>query len=171
MTMDPTFDDIIKKLTARVDSLEGQVEMPTHYHNGLDSNQVNYLDLYQKKLWVHHTIQGIQAATATNYGVFLIVPAACLVTKIQEVHMTLGTDGGAVSLNIEKLTGTQALDAGSALLSTAFDLKASINVVRTGTLTTTSSVRSLARGDRLSMKDAGTLTAVANCTVLVELQF
>ena len=85
--------------------------------------------------------------------------------------MTLGTDAGAVSLNIEKLTGTRALDEGSAMLSTAFDLKASINVVRTGTLTTASSVRSLARGDRLALDDAGTLTAVANVTISVELQF
>lgn len=155
----------------RIKAVEAGIALPTHYHNGFDSNQVNFADLYQRKIWVHHTIVGTAAATATNYGVFLIVPIACLVTKIQEVHMTLGTDAGAVSLNIEKLTGTQALDAGSALLSTAFDLKASVNVVRTGTLTTTSSVRSLARGDRLAMDDAGTLTSVYNVTVSVELQF
>ena len=159
------------EMEARIKAVEGQVALPTHYHNGFDSNQVNFADLYQRKIWVHHTIVGTAAATATNYGVFLIVPIACLVTKIQEVHMTLGTNAGAVSLNIEKLTGTQALDAGSALLSTAFDLKASVNAVRTGTLTTTSSVRSLARGDRLAMDDAGTLTDVANVTISVELQF
>jgi len=169
--MDPTPEEIIKKLTERVDALEEQAAMPTHYHNGFDSNQVNWADLYQKKIWVHHTVVGTAAATATNYGVFLIVPMSCLVTKIQEVHMTLGTDAGAVSLNIEKLTGTRALDEGSAMLSTAFDLKASINVVRTGTLTTTPSIRSLARGDRLALDDAGTLTAVANVTISVELQF
>ena len=159
------------EMEGRIKVVEAGIALPSHYHNGFDSNQVNFADLYQRKIWVHHTIVGTAAATATNYGVFLIVPIACLVTKIQEVHMTLGTDAGAVSLNIEKLTGTQALDAGSALLSTAFDLKASINVVRTGTLTTTSSVRSLAKGDRLAMDDAGTLAAVANVTISVELQF
>ena len=167
-------DEILKRqkeIEERLAKVESQVELPTHYHNGFDSNQVNWADLYQKKIWVHHTVVGTAAATATNYGVFLIVPIACLVTKIQEVHMTLGTDAGAVSLNIEKLTGTRALDEGSAMLSTAFDLKASINVVRTGTLTTTPSIRSLARGDRLALDDAGTLTAVANVTISVELQF
>lgn len=167
-------DDLKKwqdEMEKRVKAVEAGIALPTHYHNGFDSNQVNFSDLYQRKIWVHHTIVGTAAATATNYGVFLIVPIACLVTKIQEVHQTLGTDAGAVSLNIEKLTSGVALDSGSAELSTAFDLKASVNVVRTGTLTTTASVRTLARGDRLAMKDAGTLTAVANVTVSVELQF
>lgn len=168
-------DDQLKKwqgeMEARLKAVEAQTELPTHYHNGFDSNQVNYLDLYQKKLWVHHTVVGSDAATAANYGVFLIVPAACLVTKVQEVHQALGSDGGAVTLNVEKLTSGVAPDSGSVLLPTAFDLKASVNVVRTGTLTTTAATRTLARGDRLALKDAGTLTAVSNVTVLVELQF
>lgn len=164
-------DEMEKRLGSRLSSVEEQVKLPTHYHNGFDSNQVNFADLYQRKIWVHHTIIGTAAATAANYAVFLIVPIACLVTKIQEVHQTLGTDAGAVTLNIEKLTSGVALDSGAAILSTAFDLKASVNVVRTGTLTTTASSRTLARGDRLAMKDAGTLTAVANVTISVELQF
>lgn len=162
----------VQELSARVAALEKTgAEPPTHVHNGFDSNNVSFTDVLQKKIYVHHTIQGAAAATAANYGVFLIVPIACLVTRIQEVHQTLGTDGGAVSLNIEKLTGTTVLDSGSTLLPTAFDLKASVNAVRTGTLTGTSSTRSLAAGDRLAMKDSGTLTSVANVTVLVELQF
>jgi hypothetical protein len=162
----------IQDLASRVAALEQTgSQPPTHVHNGFDSNNVSFFDVYQKKLYVHHTIQGTAAATAANYGVFLIVPVACLVTRIQEVHQTLGTDGGAVTLNIEKLTGTTALDAGSTLLPTAFNLKAAINTVLTGTLTTTSTTRSLLAGDRLAMKDSGVLTAVANVTVLVELQF
>ena len=143
---------------------------PDHYHNGFDSNIVTWASIGQKKLHVHHTIVGTAAATAANYGVFFIVPAACLVTKVQEVHQTAGTDAGAVTLNIEKLTGTTALDSGANLLSTALSLKATINSVQTGTLTNTSSTRTLAAGDRLAMLDTGTLTAVANVTVLIELQ-
>lgn len=174
-----TLPERVQELETTVTSMQGALGMlqqqssqpPTHYHNGFDSNQISFVDIYQKKMYVHHTIQGTAAATASNYGVFLIVPIACLVTRIQEVHQTLGTDGGAVTLNIEKLTGTTALDSGSTLLPTAFDLKAAINTVRTGTLTTTSTTRTLAAGDRLAMKDTGVLTAVANVTVLVELQF
>ena len=169
--MDDDQNKEFKKMQERIAALEEQVALPTHYHNGFDSNLVSWSDLSQRKVWVAHTVPGLQAATATNYGVFYVVQEACLVTRIQEVHMTLGTDAGAVSLNIEHLTGTEALDAGDALLLTAFDLKASINVVRTGTLVSTPTVRTLARGDRLAMDDAGTLTAVANVTVLVELQF
>lgn len=161
------FDDINRRLK----TVESQTEQPTHYHNGFDSNQISYLDLYQKKLYLRHTIYGTDAATAGNYGVFLIVPVACLVTSIKEVHEVLGTDGSAVTLNVEKLTSGVAPGSGSTLLSTAFDLKATINTVQTGTLVTTSSTRSLAVNDRLALKKSGTLTAVAGVTVHVELQF
>ena len=158
-------------MEARVKAVEGQVALPTHYHNGFDSNQVSYLDLYQKKLYVHHTVIGTAAATAGNYSVFLIVPVACVVARIQEVHAVLGTDAGAVNVNVEKLTGTTVPGSGTAILATAFDLKAAINTVRTGTLPIASTARTLAAGNRLSLKLTGTPTAVANCTVLVELQF
>jgi hypothetical protein len=161
----------IDELVKRTKSLEGQVQQPSHYHNGFDSNQIAFVDIYQKKLYVHHTIVGTAAATAANYGVFYIAPVACLVTRIQEVHQTAGTDGGAVTLNIEKLTSGVAPDSGSTILTTALSLKATINTVQTGGITVTSSAKTLAAGDRLCMKDTGTLTAVANVTVLVELQF
>lgn len=163
-------DDIQQQIDALKKSIAdmGGV-IPEHLHNGYDVSRVKYLDLAEKKLWIYHTIQGTAAATATNYGVFYIVPMACVITKIQEVHQTLGTDGSAVTLQIEKLTGTQALDAGAVALKTALSLKAAINTVQTGTLTDTLENRTLDMGNRLAMKDAGTLTAVANVTVLVEL--
>ena len=160
----------IADLQKRLQSAEGSIALPDHYHNGLDSNLISWVSIAQKKLYVQHTIVGTAAATAANYGVFYIVPAACLVTRIQEVHMTAGTDGSAVELNIEKLTSGVALDSGAELLPTDFSLKATINVVQTGTLTGTSTTRTLAAGDRLAMKDTGVLTAVANVTVLIELQ-
>lgn len=169
--MDPDVQKALDDLSKRLQAVEGNVALPTHYHNGFDSNNIAYADLYQKKLYIHHTIQGTAAATATNYGVFLIAPVACIVTRIQEMHQTAGTDGGAVSLNIEKLTSGVALDSGATILSTAFSLKATINIVQKGTLTSTATSRTLAAGDRLAMKDAGVLTSVANVTVLVELQF
>ena len=159
------------EMEGRIKAVEAGIALPTHYHNGFDSNQVNWADLYQRKIWVHHTIIGTVAASTDGYGVFLIVPIACLVTKIQEVHEVKGTNAGAVTLNVEKLTGTTAIDSGSVLLPTAIDLKGTVNTVVTPTLTTTATTRSLARGDRLALKDSGTLTSVFNVTVLVELQF
>lgn len=89
--------------------------------------------------------------------------------EFREVHQTAGTDAGAVTLDLEKLTGTQNLDAGAAVLNATLSLKATINTVQTATLTDTLTSRSLARGDRLALKDSGTLTAVQNVSVIVEL--
>ena len=167
----PTIQEQITALDKRMKAMESLAALPTHYHNGFDSNQVSWIDVYQKKIYVSHTIVGTAAATAANYGVFFIVPVACLITKIQEVHQTVGSDGGAVTLTIEKLTGTQALDAGASTLASTIDLKGTINTVVTPTLSATSTSRTLAAGDRLAMDDAGTLTAVANVTILIELQY
>ena len=140
-----------------------------HTHDGNNSRRVNFKDINQRSLFVYWTIPGIQAATATNYGVIFTSPVNGYIKSITEVHQTLGTNGSPVTLNIEKLTGTQALDAGVEVLQTAFDLKASINVVRTGIISYTTSRSALSIGDRLALKDTGTLTSVANVTVVIEI--
>ena len=140
------------------------IVIPEHFHT---NDRIDFRDIFKKKLYIHHTIYGADAATAGNYGMFWIVPFDCTITEIREVHQTAGSDAGAVSLQIEKLTGTQALDAGVACLSTAFSLKATANAVQSGSLTTTLADLRLSRGDRLAMDDAGTLTAVANVTVVI----
>lgn len=114
-------------------------------------------------------LKNTDAATAANYGVFFIADKTFRVTSVTEIHGTAGTDGGTVSLNIEKLTGTQAPDGGKVILTTAFSLKTTINTVQYGTLVTNDPII-LLRGDRLCLKDAGVLTAVANLTVTVYLQ-
>lgn len=143
-------------------------EVPEHFH---ETDRIEARFLKNRKLYIHHTIYGADAATAANYGVFWIVPFECNVTEVREVHQTLGTDAGAVNLNIEKLTGTQALDNGVDVLASTIDLKGTINTVVTGTLTTTVADKRLTRGDRLAMNDTGTLTAVANVTVVIEITF
>lgn len=167
----------ILEVNARIDDLNARLvnilkkpPMPDHFHTGFDASRIYFTDIYQRKVWIHHTIYGADAATAGNYGVFFIVPFTCIVTQIREVHQTLGTDAGAVTLTIEKLTGTQALDAGVSTMSGSFNLKGTINTVLTATLTGTLADRNLAIGNRLAMDDAGTLAAVANVTVFVELQ-
>ncbi len=162
----PQLDSLIRG----VDSLKKNPPMRDHVHNGFDSSKVGWPDISKRVIYVHHTIYGTAAATAANYGVFFIVPVACTLIKFQEVHQTAGNDAGAVSLQLEKLTGTQALDAGSAMLASALSLKATADTVQTGTITGTIANRNLSAGDRLAMDDAGTLTAVANVTILVELQ-
>lgn len=145
--------------------LETPLILPEHFHT---TDRIDFRDIFKKKLYVHHTIVGTAAATAGNYGVFWIAPFECTVNSVREVHQTASTSG---TLQIEKLTGTQALDNGVNVLSATISLSATADTVVTGTLTATEANRVLAIGNRLAMKDAGTLTSGANVTVVIEITF
>ncbi len=133
--------------------------------NSAEKTAVNSMIQYP----VSANLEGTSAATAANYGIFFTANKTLRVIEVTEIHTTLGTDAGAVTLQLEKLTGTTALDSGTTLLSTAFNLKGTINTVQYGTLVLTGDVI-LARGDRLALKDAGTLTAVAGMSLTVWLE-
>ncbi len=113
------------------------------------------------------SLPGTLSATATNYGVFFIASRPIEIMKIKEAHTTAGSDAGAVTLQIEKLTGTTALDSGSTLLTTAFNLKGTANTVVSYEGTRLTSSRQLVEGDRLALKDAGTLTDLAGVCVTI----
>ena len=165
-------EEMERQIVAINEYIKGQKENPNlvdHFHDGFDTSYVNYSNIAGKKIYLPHTIIGADAATAANYGVFWTVPVACTITGVSEVHQVLGTDGSAVTVGLEKLTGTQAPAAGVAVLATEFDLKAAINTVQYGVLSETLSSRSLIKGDRLALEDTGTLTSVSNITVIVEL--
>lgn len=116
-------------------------------------------------------LPGTSAATAGNYTIFYVANSAVEITAVREVHTTAGSDAGAVNVNIEKLTGTQAPGAGVALLTNntnaGFDLKGTANTVQAGTLTATTANLQLAAGDRLALKLTGTPTAVASVVATV----
>lgn len=117
------------------------------------------------------TLDGATAATAANYGVFFIAPFACEVVSVRENHTTAGNDAGAVTLDIEKLTGTQASGAGVAVLgATKINLKGTAETVQAPALTATGANKQLAIGDKLNLLDAGTLTTLAGVSVTVELK-
>lgn len=114
-------------------------------------------------------LKNTDPATAANYGQFYIADKAFSIVSVVEVHGTLGTDAGAVTLNLEKLTGTTAAGSGTTVLSTALSLKTTINTVQYGALKSTQGVVVLNRGDRLAAKLTGTPTAVANLVMVVYL--
>lgn len=171
--MNPEEIKALRDLENRIKKLEEprgvQMRVKDHFHNGNDASRIQWKDVAQRREYIPWTIYGADAATAGNYGVFFIVPFLCTVVGFKEVHQTAGTDAGAVTLQLEKLTGTEALDAGVNVLSTALSLKAAANTVQEGALTTTLANRNLAEDDRLALKDSGVLTGVANVSVLVEL--
>lgn len=114
---------------------------------------------------------GAAAAAAANYGVIFIAPFACEVVGVRENHTTAGSDAGAVTLDIEKLTGVQASGAGVAVLgATKINLKGTAETVQAPALTATTANKQLAVGDKLNLLDAGVLTAVAGVAVTVELK-
>lgn len=125
--------------------------------------------------YVEANLFGTSPATAGNYGVFFTAFRACVILAISEVHEVLGTNGGAVTCQVEKLIGTTAPGSGTNILATAFDLKGTINTVvsKSGTdflsTKTADGVRCtvLSPGDRLAIKDTGTLTDVAGLNVTV----
>jgi len=121
--------------------------------------------------YVPAVLAGVAPATAANFGPFFVAPVACEVVSVREAHTTAGTDGGAVTLDIEKLTGTQAPGSGVAVLgATKVDLKGTINAVQAPALTGTAADKVLAVGDRLSLKLTGAPAVVAGLAVLVELK-
>ena len=117
-------------------------------------------------------LKGTDAATAGNYGKFFVNSSdlTLIVVAISEVHGTAGSHGSAVTLQIERLQGTEALGSGDALLSSTFNLKGTADTVQHGTLISNSQLLVLEKWDRLALKDAGTLTAVADVCVTVMLK-
>lgn len=119
-------------------------------------------------LVVQAFLPGATAATAANYGVFFIAPYKCKVLSAKERHRTVGSDGGTVTVNIEKVPSGTAEGSGTAL-ATALSLKATVNTNQSFTLVSTEASTELATGDALALTDAGTLTAVADVCITVEL--
>lgn len=140
-----------------------------HTHNGKDAEKVEFDNLKDKTLIITHTLVGSDAATAANYGVFFVSPVDGYVNRVLEAHATAGTDGSAVSLNIEKLEDGEALGSGDEVLETDLSLKATANTTQYGTINYIRANSALNVGDRLALKDTGTLTSVDTVTVTVEI--
>ena len=117
-------------------------------------------------------LKGTDAATAGNYGKFFINVSnkAFIITGISEVHATAGSDGSAVTLQVERLQGTEALGSGDSLLSSTFNLKGTADTVQDGTLISDGQLLILSKGDRLALVDTGTLTAVNDLVISIILK-
>ena len=93
-----------------------------------------------------------------------------VVKAISALHGTIGSDGSAVTLDVERLQGTEAEGGnGDSLLTTTHDLKSTVDTVVDLTLTATTARLEISDGDRLAVDFGGTLTAVTHvvCTVIL----
>jgi len=111
-------------------------------------------------------LPGTTAATAANYGVFYIAHFAFQIVWIAESHTTAGTDGSAVELNIEVLKNGNPLDdvLNKEVLITDFNLKGTADTIQEKVGYQLQNGK-IAKGDRLALKDIGTLTNVAGVQV------
>lgn len=89
------------------------------------------------------------------------------VNKISEVHTVAGTDAGAVTLDVKKLTGVGAPSTGTTLLSSTFNLKSTANTVVNATVVTAGSANILANGDKLGLDFTGTPTGLQGGVVSI----
>lgn len=150
-------------LSAGVKSLEDLNDLfIKHSHTGRDFSQ-----LIPQEFIIQHTLPGTVAASAASYSVFLNIPYPFEVLGIQASFTTSGSDPGAVTMQVEKLTGTAAPGSGVDLLVTPFDLKAAANTIQNALLTATRIYRQFLEGHRMALEITGTPTAVANLSVSV----
>ena len=129
---------------------------------GLDNKDLNTFNVY---------LPGALPQTAANFEVFSIVRKAIEIVRIDEVHSAPETVAGALTLNVERLTGTTAPGAGSTILSTAFDLKAAADTVQSYGGHNLTADRILKDGERLALVLTGAPTDLAGLCLTVHYKF
>ena len=119
---------------------------------------VEFKDIYNKDPFVAPAnLVGSEPATAANYGAFFTAKFPCEVMEFSAVWETASTFG---NVQLERIQGTTAVGSGDLILSTAVDTWKTANTTNYGALVV-GTVRILDRGDRLALRDAGTLTSAA----------
>lgn len=123
-----------------------------------------------ERIFVTAVLYGAQPQTSGMLDKFFTASKPCRIVAAREAHST--AVGGVCTLQIEKLTATEAPGTGTSLLDgTGFNLNAAADTPQEGTLTTTLTDRILAIGDRLALDETGALlAAVTGLSVTVELE-
>lgn len=154
-------------------------QVPFHTHNGADSQKINFKDLQGRNEFININLPGSQGDTANNWGVIFTAPYSCSIIGATEVHQTAETLSTTATVQIEKLTGTQASGSGIPLLLSPFNLKGAINTVQTAMLnTTTINTRQMAfnfqAGDRLGLVLTTTgsgLSTLIGVNIIIQLMY
>lgn len=144
--------------------IELDQKMNRHRHETIDGTS-----LVNKTSFITVSLPDTQSQTASNYGLIFVATRPCAIKAISEVHTTAGSS--TPTLQVERLTGTTALGAGSLVLETAFDLAGTANTVQRGEIIPTGNVVGLSLGDRLALRVSGTLTSLKGVCVTIELKF
>ena len=102
-------------------------------------------------------------AASVSHVIF-IADGAYKVVGATEIHSVVGSTSAAVTVEVD--TGTTAPGSGTAMHSTAFDLTATVNTLQTATITATAAQATLAAGNCVALKFAGTLTGLVGCVTV-----
>lgn len=149
-----------------MDDLE--MRMNEHQHKTIDSTTPLAIPCF-----IQETLPGTTAQTAGNYKIFFTATGPCTVVAVVEVHGT--ANGGACTLQIERLSGTTAAGSGTNILTTAFDLAATANTPQYGGVRGGSKLieqSGLKQGDRLALKIAsGSVSGIVNLNVTVQITY
>lgn len=103
-------------------------------------------------------------ATALDNS-FWIAPFACRLISARVRPLVVGSDGSAVTATFNKASSGTAIASGTAMTSAA-DLKGTINTNQTLTLSTTTADCSVAAGQAVGMDCTGVMTAARGTATL-----
>lgn len=139
---------------------------PTSKEMGLQKPMFDTDQIYRKDgAYMDFFLPGSDSQTAAKYGVIRTFYNPIEILWIAEVHSVAGSDGGAVTLDIEKLTGTTAPGSGTTILASTFNLKSTANTVVTKEGKALANNRQFKEGERIALKTSGTLTALEGVCV------
>lgn len=102
--------------------------------------------------YVCSNLEDTRPQTSANYGLFFTAIHPC---EVMAVVLTFGTASTSGTVLVEKLTGTTAKGAGTAITN-ALSASGTANTPVTATIVRTAS--QLLVGDRLALRSGGTLT-------------
>lgn len=135
-----------------------------HTHDGVNSPKLTLNDIY-----VTWLLPGDTAQTANHWNSFWIAPIACTVIEINFLSATHATN--SCILQVEKLTGTQVPTGGVTLLAANLEMRdTSDSTVTPLTLTATASSLTLAKGNRISWVQGGSLAGLTNPMISITLR-
>lgn len=126
-------------------------------------------------LAVSGSIPGQQVVHSYNFGIgsvdgtVFVVPAGSWNLAAASASYTVA-EGGALTVQLNKCTGTQAPSAGVNMLTGTFDLNAAVNTVQNGTLSATAANYALVAGDRICVDFSAAITTAAGGALTIVLE-
>ncbi len=144
---------------------------PNQQQDNIPNQLTDYQTLSNKDgFYFTFRLGGALAQTAANYGYVFTARHPVEILRISEIHETAGTDAGAVTMDVLKVTSGVAIGSGTTILVAAFNLKstAATLVFKQGVNFTSN--RRLKENESLAFKTSGTLTDLAGVCVTIYFQ-